>query len=149
MQFAVYNFYKFTRFTSKAKGSMSLRAGAQRREQLEQVLEADAQALVERARVERRTGEEGDDAPPKTRFLKGWHGRARWFLRHAARPEIENDLRTRFERAANVNMRNQGMLAEFEGPHRPSRKSRCQPHRGRPETLLQATIVHILRRTAI
>ena len=40
------------------------------------------------------------------------------------------------------------MLAEFEAPHRLSWESLCQHYRGHPETLLQATIVHILSRTA-
>ena len=46
-------------------------------------------------------------------------------------------------------MTNEEMLAEFDRPYRPSWKSRCQHHRGRLETLLQTTIVHILSRTAI
>ena len=71
-------------------------------------------------RVERRTGEEGDVAPPKTRFLVGLARLLRAVLRAGARPEIENGLQTRFERPANVNMRNEGIVAEFEALHRPS-----------------------------
>ena len=99
-------------------------------------------------RVERRTGEEGDVAPPKTRFLVGLARPRAVVLRHAARPEIENDLRTKIERAANVSMRNQGILAEFDGPYRPSWKSRCQHHRGRPEKLLRANCAPICSRAA-
>ena len=73
-----------------------------------------------RARLLRRTGEEGDVAPPKTRFLIGFARPRAMVSRRVARPEIENGLQTRIERAADVNTRSEGMLAEFEAPHRPS-----------------------------
>ena len=56
----------------------------------------------------RRTGEVGGRAPPETRFLIGLARPLQAVLRDAARPEIENGLRTRFERSANVSMRNEG-----------------------------------------
>ena len=102
----------------------------------------------ERARAERRTGEGGDEAPPKTRFLVGLARPLRAVLRVAVRPEIENGLRTRFERPANVSMTSEGMLAEFEALHRPSWKSRCQHHQSRPEMLQTITIAHTLIRAA-
>mmetsp|Transcript_70055 Transcript_70055/g.138918 ORF Transcript_70055/g.138918 Transcript_70055/m.138918 type:complete len:90 (+) Transcript_70055:304-573(+) len=82
------------------------------------------------------------------RFLIGFARPRAMASRHIARPEIENGLRTRMERAADVDMRNQGMLAEFEAPRRLSWKSCCQHHQGRPETLLLTFIARILSRAA-
>ena len=98
--------------------------------------------------MERRTGEEGDEAPPKTRFLVGLARLLRAVLRAGARPEIENGLQTRFERPPNVSMINEGMLAEFEALHHASWKSRCQHHQSRPEMLQTTTIARTLNRAA-
>ena len=63
----------------------------------------------DRAHVERRTGEEGDQAPPKTRFLIGLARPFRAVLRATARHAPDFGLRTRFERPANVSMRKGGI----------------------------------------
>ena len=95
-----------------------------------------------------RTGEEGDVAPPKMRFLIGFARPRAMASRHVARPELENGRRTRIERAADVDYEKQGMLAEFEAPRRPRWKSCCQHNQGRPETLLLTFIARILSRAA-
>ena len=99
-------------------------------------------------RRQRRTGEEGDVAPPEVAFLEVKVELRRRVLCDAVRIFSSLACRTEFERPANVNMRNEGIVSEFEALHRPSWKSRCQHHRGRPEMLQTTTIDRTLNRAA-
>ena len=88
-----------------------------------------------RARVQRRTGEEGDVAGPKSIFLEvlGELRRPVWWLLSEHKRTL--DLRTESEQPANADMINDGIIAWFEALHRPSWSSRHHPDRSRPEML--------------
>ena len=90
-----------------------------------------------RAHVLQHTGAESGQAPPKTRFLVGLARPRKMVSSRAARPEIENGLQTRFEQAANVDIRHEEILDEFGTPHLAEKNSRCRNHRRRPEMMLR------------
>ena len=88
------------------------------------------------ARRQRRTGEEGDVAPPEVAFLEVKVELRRRVLCDAVRIFSSLACRTEFERPANVNIISKGILAAFEAPHRQIWKSRSHHHRDRPKMKL-------------
>ena len=90
-----------------------------------------------RARVRQRTGAKGGRAPPKMRFLVGLARPRAMVSRHTIRPHPDFGLQTRFEHAANVDLRVGGNLDEFGAAHLPVKSSRCRYHQRRPEIMLR------------
>ena len=134
--------------TSGAAGIMA-RVEEHRASGPPRVQAACAQACASRrgrARVKRRTVAVGDVSPRLSAFLEVLVELRRPLSCANCRGASSFSCRTEFERPVNVNMRSDGIVAEFEAAHRPNWKSHCEHHRGRPKMPLPSLSAPILSR---
>ena len=96
--------------------------------------------------MQRRTVAVGDGSPTLSAFLEVLVEMRRPLSCASDRRARPFSCRTEFERPAVVDMRSDGIVAEFEAAHRLSWKSRCQHHRGRPKMPLPSLSAPILSR---
>ena len=96
--------------------------------------------------MQRRTVAVGDGSPTLSAFLEVLVEMRRPLSCASDRRARPFSCRTEFGRPAVVDMRSDGIVAEFEAAHRLSWKSRCQHHRGRPKMPLPSLSAPILSR---